>query len=104
VVDDDIDIYDMSDVWHAVLTRADPERDVQIYDRGWAGPLDQATHPDQRGLNSRMAIDATRPWDWKDRFPTPVTTAEALRLARERFGWILDRAGSTRPAGPSLTA
>ena len=49
VVDDDIDIYDMDDVWWAILTRVDPVRDVQIYRRGWAGPLDQATVPGRAG-------------------------------------------------------
>lgn len=94
VVDDDIDIYDMNDVWWAILTRVDPDRDVQLVRRGWAGPLDQAVHPDERGLNSRLLIDATRPWEWRERFAQPVRTAARAREAHERFGWILDRAAS----------
>lgn len=90
VVDEDIDIYDMNDIWWAMMTRVDPARDVQILRRGWAGPLDQATHPDQRGLSSRAIIDATKPWEWKDRFAEPVVTAEMARTTREQFGWILD--------------
>jgi 4-hydroxy-3-polyprenylbenzoate decarboxylase len=96
VVDDDVDIYDMDDVWWAILTRMDPDRDVQIYRRGWAGPLDQATEPGQRGLNSRMIIDATRPWEWRERFADPVVTADQARRTRERFGWIL-RPGDDGP-------
>lgn len=90
VVDDDVDIYDMNDVWWAILTRVDPARDIQFVKRGWAGPLDQAAHPDARGLNSRMVIDATRPWEWKERFAEPVVTGEMSRATRERFGWLLD--------------
>jgi len=90
VVDDDIDIYDLNDVWFAMLTRVDPERDVQIHRRGWAGPLDQAAHPDHRGHNSRMIIDATKPWEWRHRFAEPVVTAAASRRHRDRFGWIVD--------------
>jgi 4-hydroxy-3-polyprenylbenzoate decarboxylase len=98
VVDEDVDIYDLDDVWHAILTRTDPERDVQVYERGWAGPLDQAAEPDHRGLNSRMIIDATRPWDWRDRFARPVVTPEMARQARERFGWILERSSGAAEA------
>jgi UbiD family decarboxylase len=93
VVDDDVDIYDMDDVWWAILTRVDPARDVQFIKRGWAGPLDQAAHPDDRGLNSRMVIDATRPWEWKERFSDPVVTKEMARATRERFGWLLEADG-----------
>ena len=93
VVDDDIDIYDMNDVWWAILTRMDPARDLQLIRRGWAGPLDQAGHPDHRGLSSRMIIDATKPWEWRERFAEPVVTAEMAKAARERFGWILDPDG-----------
>jgi 4-hydroxy-3-polyprenylbenzoate decarboxylase len=96
VVDEDIDIYSMNDVWWAMLTRVDPARDVQIIRRGWAGPLDQAAHPDERGLSSRMVIDATKPWEWKDRFAEPVVTAEMARATREQFGWILE--GEPAPA------
>jgi 4-hydroxy-3-polyprenylbenzoate decarboxylase len=104
VVDDDVDVYDMDDVWFAILTRTDPDRDVQIYRRGWAGPLDQAAHPDDRGLNSRMIIDATRPWEWRGRFGEPVVTAEMSRRTRERFGWILDADGPERRADVDATA
>ena len=93
VVDDDIDIYDMDDVWWAIMTRVDPERDVQMYTRGWAGPLDQAADPDHRGLSSRAVIDATTPWEWKDRFAEPVVTVEMARETREKFGWILEGGG-----------
>ena len=63
----------------------------QLRRRGWSGPLDPATHPDHRGLNSRILIDATIPWEWRDRFADPVVTADMARATRERWGWILDR-------------
>jgi UbiD family decarboxylase len=91
VVDEDVDIFDMDDVWWAILTRCDPARDVQFEGRGWAGPLDQAVEPELRGLNSRLIIDATRPWEWRERFAEPVITADQMRANRERWGWILER-------------
>lgn len=90
VVDEDIDIYDMDDVLWAMMTRCDPQRDIRVIDRAWSGPLDPAIHPDERGFNSRLIIDATRPWEWRERFAEPVVTPEMARETRERWGWILD--------------
>jgi len=90
VVDDDIDVTDMDDVIWAVVTRSDPKRSMEIIERAWSGPLDPAIHPDDKGHNSRLLIDATRPWEWRDRFPTPIgPDPETKRQIRERWGWIL---------------
>lgn len=94
VVDPDIDITSIDDVLWAIMTRCDPVRDVTIIDRAWSGPLDPAIHPDERGFNSRLLIDATKPWEWRDRFADPVVTAEMSRAARARWGWILDPAAT----------
>lgn len=90
VVDPDIDITSLNDVLFAIMTRCDPERDVTIIRRAWSGPLDPAIHPDERGFNSRLLIDATKPWEWKDRFAEPVVTGEVSKANRERWGWVLD--------------
>jgi UbiD family decarboxylase len=94
VVDPDIDITNLDDVLWAIMTRCDPVRDVTIIDRAWSGPLDPAIHPDERGFNSRLLIDATKPWEWRERFAEPVVTGEMSRAARERWGWILDPAAT----------
>jgi 4-hydroxy-3-polyprenylbenzoate decarboxylase len=98
VVDEDIDIYSMNDVLWAMMTRCDPDRDITIIDRAWSGPLDPAIHPDERGFNSRLLVDATRPWEWQDRFAAPVVTADMARATREEWGWIL------RPDAPDPRA
>jgi 4-hydroxy-3-polyprenylbenzoate decarboxylase len=91
VVDEDVDITDLNDVMWAVLTRADPAQDYEIIRRCWSGPLDPAIHPDHKGFNSRVIIDATRPWEWRDRFPTAVgPEPEGKRETREKWGWILE--------------
>lgn len=89
VVDEDIDIYSINDVLWAMTTRCDPERDISITKRAWSGPLDPAIHPDHRGFNSRCIIDATRPFEWKDRFSDPVVTAEMARETHKQWSWIL---------------
>lgn len=90
VVDDDVDIYNLNDVWWAIQTRVDPARDVQQVRRGWSGTLDQAIEPEARGMNSRLVIDATRPWEWRDRFAAPVTDKDRDAAIRDRWGWLLE--------------
>ena len=59
----------------------------------WDLPTHPAIHPDEKGHNSRLIIDATRPWEWRDKFPIPIgPDAETKLETRQKFGWIL-RAG-----------
>lgn len=60
VVDDDIDIYNPTQVWWAVLTRAQPADDVLIVPKAAGGQLDPSA-PSKFG-SSLMGIDATRPF------------------------------------------
>jgi hypothetical protein len=38
-----------------------------------------------------MLVDATIPWEWRERFADPTVTADMARATRERWGWILGR-------------
>jgi 2,5-furandicarboxylate decarboxylase 1 len=60
VVDDDIDLYDSSKVWWAVLTRSQPADDVIIVPKAAGGQLDPSA-PSKFG-SSLMGIDATIPF------------------------------------------
>jgi 4-hydroxy-3-polyprenylbenzoate decarboxylase/2,5-furandicarboxylate decarboxylase 1 len=60
VVDDDIDIYNSTEVWWAVLTRAQPADDVIIIPKAAGGQLDPSA-PSKFG-SSLMGIDSTRPF------------------------------------------
>ncbi len=93
VVDEDIDVTDLDDVMWAILTRSDPERSVDIIGRRTSGPLDPALPPDAKQYNSRLLIDACRPWEWKDDFakalgPDPQVKAET----RRKWGYLLQSA------------
>src|SRR5207302_1188071 len=90
VVDKDIDVTDINDVMWAVVTRSDPERSLDIINRAWSGPLDPAIAPDIKGHNSRMIIDATRPWEWRDKFPIAIgPDAQTKRETRKKWGHLL---------------
>jgi 4-hydroxy-3-polyprenylbenzoate decarboxylase len=72
VVDDDIDVTDLDDVIWAMCTRSDPVDSVDLVQNAWSTPLDPRIPPEKRAkqdfTNSRLLIDATRPFVWRDRF------------------------------------
>jgi 4-hydroxy-3-polyprenylbenzoate decarboxylase len=100
VVDDDIDIYSIQDVLWAVTTRCDPQRDAHVVPRAWSSMIDAAVDPELRPFNSRLLIDATRPWEWRDRFPRSVWTTDMEAATRQKWGWILENISS--PSGRGL--
>jgi 4-hydroxy-3-polyprenylbenzoate decarboxylase len=61
-VDADIDPTNIDDVLWAMGTRSDPARDTDLIKGAWGGPLDPALGGDGGGLNSRLLIDACRPY------------------------------------------
>lgn len=98
VVDDDIDPSNLEEVIWAMVTRSDPATSIDIIHNAWSTALDPRIHPDDKAkgklVNSRAIIDATRPFEWRDRFP-PVNmpSRETMRRAREKFSYLLEGAG-----------
>ena len=95
VVDDDIDPSDLEEVMWAVCTRSDPAESIDIVRRAWSTPLDPRLTPSQRAAgdftNSRALIDATRPFEWRDRFPpVNVPPLSARRAALARWAYLLE--------------
>jgi 4-hydroxy-3-polyprenylbenzoate decarboxylase len=93
VVDDHVDITNVQDVVWAIVARCNPERGVEIIKDCKGSRIDMAIAPEGRELkaNSRMIIDATTPFEWKDH-PLAgkiISTPERSRATRERWGWIL---------------
>jgi 4-hydroxy-3-polyprenylbenzoate decarboxylase len=93
VVDEHVDVTNIQDVVWAILARSDPTRDVDIIAGTKGSRIDMAMGPDERELkrNSRMIIDATTPYDWKDHplAGDVISTPERTRATLERWGWIL---------------
>ena len=69
VVDDDVDISDSEEFLWALSSRSDPAQSIEILRRAWSGPLDPRIPRDEVGHSSRAVIDATRPYEWRDKFP-----------------------------------
>lgn len=94
VTDDDIDVSDLEELMWAVCTRCDPATDLDIIHRAWSGPLDPLISPEARKkgefYNSRLIIDATKPWAWRQEFPKPIgPDREYRRKTREKWGYLL---------------
>jgi len=86
VVDDDIDIFDESDVLWAVATRMQADRDLVVIGGSLGALLDPSA--DERGVSAKLGIDATRP------FGEPF--AEKLVMSPERMAWaraLVERLG-----------
>lgn len=87
-VDEDIDPTCLEDVLWAVTTRSEPALDLDLIRGAWGGPLDPLADSSSSGLNSRLLIDACRPWGK----PFPAV-AGFSREERERARKILEAAG-----------
>ncbi len=88
LVDEDIDPSNMNDVLWALATRCEPSESVDIIRNGWSSALDPRIPAEQKALgvtaNSKMIIDACRPFTWRERFPraSALTTGEAQDIAQ----------------------
>jgi 2,5-furandicarboxylate decarboxylase 1 len=87
VVDDDIDVFDESDVLWAVATRMQADRDLVVIGGSLGAILDPSA--DEQGLTAKLGIDATRPFG--------QAFGEKLVMAPERMAWaraLVDRLSS----------
>ncbi len=94
VVDEDVDVSNLDQLMWAMLSRYDPATSVDVLRRMRSTPADPRLTPEQRKVrdftNSRMVIDATRPYEWRDKFPkVNAPSQEVVRQAREKFGYLL---------------
>ena len=70
VVDEDIDPWDISRVMYALSFRFQPNRS-QVIKRGRSTPLDPSLPISAREITGRLLLDATIPFDWKEK-PIPI--------------------------------
>lgn len=104
VVEDDIDLTDLDDVMWAVCTRCDPAEDLDVIKKAWSTPLDPRMSPEQRErkdfTNSRLIIDATRPFEWREQFAKVAEMSPAMRadIERDWGGFLLSPGNAIRRA------
>lgn len=88
VVDDDIDITNLDEVFWAVGSRCDPATDIALIDGMRSSALDPRLPPEKRQkrdfTNSIAVIDACRPFTWRDSFPAVNKVRQDIREAVEK--------------------
>jgi UbiD family decarboxylase len=89
-VDEDVDPTDLEEVMWAVCTRCDFHDGIDVSHRNWTSPLDPTRYPqdDEFGaFNSRVVLDACRPWERRASFPPVARNGAAVRQrVMEKFG------------------
>jgi 4-hydroxy-3-polyprenylbenzoate decarboxylase len=78
VVDDDIDPANMDKVVWAMCTRCDPRDDFEILRGNWTGTSDPMNYGRGDQRNSRVVIDACKPWHRRETFPVAVGSSAEL--------------------------
>jgi len=88
VVDDDIDPFDLGQVWWAIVTRTQGSRDIEVLRYGTTSRSDPSVPRNQPEFTDKVIIDATKKLDYPyDRVwgghwaPTGMPIKETLRLA-----------------------
>jgi 3-polyprenyl-4-hydroxybenzoate decarboxylase len=100
VVDHDIDPTNLEDVIWAMCTRCDPGIDIEVMRRTWGSKADPLLVDQDVPHNSRAVIDACRPFERMDAFPTVATASPALQEAtRRKWAHVLGEDGVARSAG-----
>ena len=79
VVDDDVDPTDIHDVIWAMGTRCDPKTRTTMLDNCWSSRLDTMVFDYSKLTNSRMVIDACKPYEHYDTLPQGGADLARLR-------------------------
>jgi 4-hydroxy-3-polyprenylbenzoate decarboxylase len=75
-VDEDVDPWDLPRVLYALSFRFQPNR-CQVIKRGRSTPLDPSLPVGERDITGRLLLDATIPYEWKEK-PVPIELDAAL--------------------------
>lgn len=90
VVDDDINPRSLDEVMWAMSTRCDPERDIDVMRYSWGSRVDPLRTHGAPPYNSRVLIDACRPYERLADFPAVAeASADILRRVADRWPDLL---------------
>jgi phenylphosphate carboxylase beta subunit len=85
VVDDDIPADDLDRVFWALSTRYAPQRDSEIIKRGRSTPLDPSLPIEARDITSRIIMDATTPYEWKEKPQVIELSKDQVETVKRRW-------------------
>jgi 4-hydroxy-3-polyprenylbenzoate decarboxylase len=84
IVDEDIDPWDLPRVLWALSFRFQPSRS-QMISRGRSTPLDPSLPIEQRDITSRILMDATIPFEWKEKPVAIELDAQMVKKIKARW-------------------
>jgi 3-octaprenyl-4-hydroxybenzoate carboxy-lyase len=90
VVDDDVDPMNLEEVVWAMMTRCEPSEDIEIMRKSWGSNVDSLLADPTAPYNSRLLIDACRPFEKLDTFPrvaqsTPAQVRQTVAKWKDLF-------------------
>jgi UbiD family decarboxylase len=90
VVDDDVDPMNLEEVVWAMMTRCEPSEDIEIMRKSWGSKVDPLLADPAAPYNSRLLIDACRPFEKLDTFPrvaqsTPAQVRQTVAKWKDLF-------------------
>ncbi len=85
VVDVDVPADDLGGVWWSLAVRYNAVQASEIIKRGRSTPLDPSLPPDARGIVSRIIMDATVPYEWKEKPQRIELDPDVLKRVESRW-------------------
>jgi 4-hydroxy-3-polyprenylbenzoate decarboxylase len=67
IVDDDIDPFNLDEVWWAMVSRLQASRGITVLQRGKGAFMDPSQLPELQGFADTLMIEAVKPYEWKPR-------------------------------------
>jgi len=93
LVDEDIDPFNLDEVWWAMVSRLQASRGMTILERGKGAFMDPSQLPELQGLTDTLLIEAVKPYEWQprpewgnERFPpTAYPFKEVMQAVEKRW-------------------
>jgi len=67
LVDDDIDPFNLDEVWWSMVSRLQASRGITILQRGKGAFMDPSQIPELQGFSDTLVVEAVKPYEWQPR-------------------------------------
>ena len=93
IVDEDIDPYNLNEIWWVMVSRVQASRSINILLRGKGAFMDPSQLPEFQGFADTLIIEAVKPYEWEprpewgnERFPpTAYPSEEVMESVEKRW-------------------
>jgi UbiD family decarboxylase len=93
IVDEDIDPFNLEEVWWVMVSRLQASRGITILQRGKGAFMDPSQLPELQGFTDTLTIEAVKPYEWQPRPewgnkrfpPTAYPSKETMEAVQRRW-------------------